>query len=179
MTRAELLQLLVGGAAAAAAPSAVHAEAPEASSMEARLDRLEARAEIHALMMAYGRTLDSRDFQAFEDLWAADAEYVQGKGAAAKGPAAIRAVLEKAFASNSAGVKEPNFHVLFNPAIGPVDGDRAAAFSRSAFVAAGPDGGLEVVVTAHYEDLFIRENGRWRFLRRMIAADAAPPRPKT
>ena len=175
MTRAELLQILAGGAAAAAAAPAAALAGPEAhgqpSGLEARIERLEARAEIHDLMMAYGRTLDRRDFQAFEQLWARDAEYVQGSGPPARGPAAIRAVLEAAFARNAAGVKVPNFHVFFNEAIGPVDADRATAFSRSAFVAAGPEGALEVVVTAHYEDAFAREGGRWKFLRRVIAAD--------
>lgn len=167
MTRAELLQILAGGAAA---PSLAMA-ADAGPSLQARLDRLEARAEIHELMMAYGRTLDRRDFAGFADLWATDAEYVQGRGPGVKGPAAIRALLEKAFATNAAGVKEPNFHVFFNQAIGPIEGDRATAFSRSAFVAAGGDGALEVVVTAHYDDVFVRRNGRWQFLRRTIAAD--------
>ena len=177
MTRAELLQLLVGGAAVgAAAPSLAEAKAAEQGAptgVEARLHRLEARGDIHDLMMAYGRTLDRRDFQGFADLWAEDAEYVQGAGVAAKGPAAIRALLEKAFSNNAAGVKDPNFHVFFNEAIGPVEADRATAYSRSAFVAAGADGKLDVVVTAHYDDAFIRVGGRWKFLRRVIGADRA------
>jgi uncharacterized protein (TIGR02246 family) len=175
VTRAELLQILVGGAAAGAAPSAALAAASAEPGLAARLDKLEARAEIHELMMAYGRTLDRRDFAGFADLWAPDAEYVQGAGAAAKGPSAIRALLEKAFATNAAGVKGPNFHVFFNEAIGPVEADRATAFSRSAFVAAGV-AGLEVVVTAHYDDIFVRRDGRWKFLRRVIVGDQPAPR---
>ena len=175
MTRAELLQLLVGGAAVGAAAPTLAAERGAAGLAE-RVDHLEARAAIHELMMAYGATLDRRDFQGFADLWASDAEYVQGRAATHKGPAAIRAALEKSFATNAAGVKDPNFHVFFNEAIGPIEGDRATAFSRSAFVAAGADGKLDVVVTAHYEDVFVRRDGRWRFQRRLIAADAAPPK---
>ena len=173
MTRAELLKImLAGGAAASASPAlALGGTAPSRGDLAARVAVLEARTEINALMLAYGRTLDSRDFAAFAALWAADAEYVQGKGPGAKGPAAIRAVLERAFAQNSAGVREPNFHVFFNIAIGPIEADHAAAFSRSAFVAAGPGGKLEVVIAAHYDDRFIREDGRWKFLRRVIAAD--------
>ena len=92
MTRAELLKLLIGSAAVSAgAMSMAHADTPaDAASDRARLNRLEARDAIHDLMMAYGRTLDNRDFQAFADLWASDAEYVQGVGPGAKGPAAIR-----------------------------------------------------------------------------------------
>ena len=179
MTRADLLKLvLAAGATAAATPGM--AAPRRGGSLEERVAALESRAEIQTLMLDYGRTLDRRDFAAFASLWAAEAEYVQGKGAGAKGPAAIRAVLERAFAQNAAGVKEPNFHVFFNIAIGPVDGDRASAFSRSAFVAADAGGGLEVVIAAHYEDSFVREAGRWKFLRRVITADGAPPRaPKT
>ena len=179
-TRAELLKILALGAAASSAGPSVARAAPgepgePGAGLEARIARLEARDEIHSLMLAYGRTLDARDFEGFAGLWAADAEYVQGRGLPAKGPAAIRAVLERAFAQNSAGVREPNFHVFFNIAIGPIEGDRATAFSRSAFVAAGADGQLQVVIAAHYEDVFVREGGRWKFLRRVIAADGAAP----
>ena len=170
-TRAELLKLLIAGAAASSAlPEAASAE-PATGGLAERVLRLEAHDEIHHLMMAYGRTLDARDFAGFEAIWASDAEYVQGQPPGAKGPAAIRAALEKAFATNAAGVREPNFHVFFNVDIGPVRGDRGSAFSRSAFVAADAQGKLQVVITAHYEDEFIRENGRWKFLRRLIAAD--------
>ena len=180
MTRGELLRLLIGSAgASAAAASVARAELPahrDAPGLEARIDRLEAHQEIQTLMLDYGRTLDSRDFKSFADLWATGAEYIQGSGPPAKGPAAIRAVLEAAFARNAAGVSGPNFHVFFNQAIGPIEGDRATAFSRSAFVAAGPAGGLEVVIAAHYDDIFVRENGRWKFLRRVISADGTAPR---
>jgi uncharacterized protein (TIGR02246 family) len=169
MTRAELLQRLIGASAVAAAAPAAAAAVP--SGLEARIAVLEARAEIHELMMAYGATLDRRDFAAFAALWTGDAEYVQGSGPPAKGPAAIRALLEAAFARNPAGVKGPNFHVFFNQAIGPIEADRATAASRGAFVAQGAAGKLEVVVAARYEDLFVRRAGRWRFLRRVITAD--------
>ena len=175
-TRGELLKLLLVGAAASSAPAAALA-GPAPGGLAERVARLEAQGEIHALMLAYGRTLDARDFAGFEALWAAEAEYVQGKPPGAKGPAAIRAALEKAFATNAAGVRDPNFHVFFNLAIGPVEGDRGSAFSRSAFVAADAKGQLEVMITAHYEDEFIRENGRWKFLRRVIAADTPARKP--
>lgn len=172
MTRAELLRVLLAGGAAAAAVPAGASAAAGSGSLQARLERLEARAEIHELMMAYGRTLDRRDFAAFQALWAEDAEYVQGSGPPARGPAAIRAALEAAFARNPAGVAGPSFHAFFDESIGPVEDGRATAFSRSAFVAAGPGGALQVVVTARYDDLFVLRDGRWRFLRRHIVADA-------
>lgn len=173
-TRADLLKLILAAGAASAAPSAALAQ-PSGAGLEARVAALEAHDEIQALMLAYGRTLDRRDFAAFAELWAADAEYVQGSGPPAKGPAAIRAALERAFQVNSAGVREPNFHVFFNQAIGPVEGDRASAFSRSAFVAANASGQLEVVIVAHYDDVFVREGGRWKFQRRVISADGSMP----
>jgi hypothetical protein len=175
-SRAELLKLLFAGAAAASAAPAAALAQPSSGGLAERVAQLEAHNEIHALMMAYGRTLDSRDFAGFEALWATEAEYVQGKGPGAKGPAAIRAVLEKAFATNAAGVLQPNFHVFFNLAIGPIETDRGSAFSRSAFVAANARGQLEVVIAAQYQDEFVHENGGWKFLRRVITADApAPP----
>ena len=177
-TRADLLKIFLAGAAASsAAPAAALAE-PARGGLTARVARLEARDEIHTLMMAYGRTLDARDFAGFQALWATEAEYGQGAGRMSKGPAAIRASLEKAFATNAAGVREPNFHVFFNVMIGPIEGDGATAFSRSAFVAANAEGKLEVVIAAHYEDEFVREGDRWKFRRRVITADRTAPAPK-
>lgn len=174
-TRAELLKILLAGAAASSAAPAAALAGPAPGGLAARVARLEARDEIHTLMLAYGRTLDARDFAGFEALWATGAEYGPGQGRMSKGPSAIRAALEKAFATNAAGVRDPNFHVFFNVMIWPVEGDRATAFSRSAFVAANAEGKLEVVIAAHYDDAFVRDGGRWKFQRRVITADRAAP----
>ena len=84
------------------------ATAPSQAVM-ARLDALEAREAIRALWAEYGRTLDARDFVAFSKLFARNAEFGSGPGAA-KGPAAIGAFLEKAIGTNYPDSKGKNFH---------------------------------------------------------------------
>ena len=74
--RVRLLALLLG-----TAPSAAIAQAPHATAVEstaARLQRVEDKEEIQALLLDYGCHLDSRDFAAFERLWAKDAEFFGG-----------------------------------------------------------------------------------------------------
>ena len=74
--------------ATAGALSIAHAEPaadPMASGLEARIGRLEARADIQTWMMAYGRTRDRRGFQAFAEDCARFAEYVQAR-ACRQGP---------------------------------------------------------------------------------------------
>ena len=67
--------------------------------LAARVRALEDREAIRTLWAEYGRTLDARDFVAFSQLFARDAEFVGG-GPPAKGPAAIGAFLEKAIGTN-------------------------------------------------------------------------------
>ena len=141
----------------------------------ARLEALEAREAIRALWADYGRTLDARDFVAFSKLFARDAVFGSGPGAA-KGPAAIAASLEKAIGSNYPDSKGKNFHLYFNESI-DVRGDRATAVSRGGFVMAAADNSkADFLLLATYRDELIKEDGQWKFLRREIAGDIPVPR---
>ena len=141
--------------------------AQSARSLEARLQVLEDKEAIRTLMVTYGRTLDNRDFGGFEELWARDAEFVGGPGGSAKGPAAIRALLESLLKANASPVPGKDFHILENVTI-EINGDRAAALSKGAFVVPGPNNRLETSILANYHDQFVREDGRWKFRRRQI-----------
>jgi hypothetical protein len=135
---------------------------------------LESREEIRVVMNDYGRLLDARDFDGFGGLFAAQAEYVSG-GMVSRGPQAIAASLKAIIGSNPLGVATPNFHVFFNQSI-EVQGDRATAVSKSAFVAPGQSNRPEAVILASYDDVFTRENGRWKFLRRVVHGDIPAPK---
>ena len=74
-------------------------------------------------MMNYGRTLDARDFAGFAELFARDGEYVAG-ASTAKGPAAIRELLEGLLKKNAAPVPGRDFHLFFNETI-EVNGNEA------------------------------------------------------
>jgi uncharacterized protein (TIGR02246 family) len=154
------------------------AEAAQGDSTTARLQRLEDREQILELMTAYGATLDGRDFAAFGKLFAEDATYVSG-GAPTKGRAAIQSMLEKILTSNPSNLPPPNYHLFFNPSI-RVDGDRATAQSRGAYIA--PDLSsktAQMVFFVTYEDTLVRREGRWLFQQRVVKGGiptAAPAR---
>ena len=143
--------------------------------VQARLQRLEDREQILELMTAYGATLDRRDFDAFGQLFAEDAEYGSGPGAV-RGRAAIQAQLEQMIGSNPANLPAPNFHVFFNPSI-HVDGDTARATSLGAYTAPDPTGGgTRMAFFVSYEDTLVKQDGHWLFQRR-VTGSGAPPAP--
>ena len=131
---------------------------------DARMQQMEDRLAIEHLLTEYGRTLDSRDFAAYSRLFAVDGEW-KGALGTYRGPAAIQAAMEKIFTDAAADIpKGKNFHVMSNFDIS-VQGDRATA--RSMFIFYKMEGSKpEAAVAGRYEDILIRENGAWRFLRR-------------
>jgi uncharacterized protein (TIGR02246 family) len=143
--------------------------------MEIRMRRLEDCEEIRNLLSDYGRTLDQRDFGAFAGLFAEDAEYIVGGGAAvARGAAAIGNLLEDIFRKNPTGLGSPNFHVFANETI-QVEGNTAVATSKGLFVVPGENNKPEIAMMATYSDVLIRENGRWKFKRRAVHGDLPAP----
>jgi hypothetical protein len=143
----------------------------KSESIEARLRMLEDREEIRQIMINYGRTLDQRDFAGFSKLFAKDAEYGGGAGnGMIKGPEAIAKLLEDTFQKNPTNLNTPNFHLFCNETI-QVKGDQATAFSKGIFVVRGDDNKPDVVMLATYRDVFIRENGVWKFKRRIVQGD--------
>ena len=152
-------------------PAGAYAQA--ASSLEQRLKQFEDKAEIEQLLLDYGRHLDARDFGAYAALFARDGEWVGGFGTVA-GPANIKTFMEKAMpGANTA----KNYHLLSNFVIA-VQGDTATAWSRWAFVVPGQQGAA-IAQAGRYDDTLVRENGRWRFKRRIASNDTAPPPPAT
>lgn len=133
-------------------------------SIETRLQRMEDQAAIERLLLDYGRTLDNRDFAAYSQLFAANGEW-KGTLGSYRGPAAIRAAMEKIFTDAAADIpKGKNFHSMSNFVI-DIQGDRATA--TSTFIFYKLNGSKpEAEVAGRYEDILIRESGAWRFLQR-------------
>ena len=151
--------------------SSARSAAQAGTSLDQRLKQFEDRTEIERLLLDYGRHLDARDFGAYASLFAADGEWVGGFGKVA-GPANIKAFMEKAMpGANTA----KNYHLLSNFVIA-VQGDSATAWSRWAFVVPGQQGAL-IAQAGRYDDTLVRENGKWRFKRRVASNDTAPPAP--
>jgi len=133
---------------------------------EARLRALEDRAAIERLLLDYGRTLDGRDSAGYAALFARDGVWI-APGFETRGPAAIKAMIDRMFANVPASATS---HLMSNFWI-EVDGDRATASSRFSLFAPNETGGPRIRLSGHYDDELVREDGRWRFLRRVLTHD--------
>ena len=153
----------------------VAGQAPKTSAdvLAARVQVLEDRDAIRALLVSYARTLDERDFDGFQQLWATDAEFSGGPGNAAKGPKAIRDLLQGLLKVNAAPTPGRDFHLVMNQTI-EVTGDTATGFSRGTWVVTDPDTKMRISIIANYYDQFVREDGRWKFKRHQIGG--TPPK---
>jgi ketosteroid isomerase-like protein len=156
--------------------AAVWAQPPGAaqadSSLAARVRRLEDIEEIRTLLLDYGRYLDSRNLVAYSRLFARDGEWVGGFGTA-KGPEGIQAFMEKNLGT---GPNRGNtYHILSNFIIN-VNGDTATAWSRWTFITSGADGKPVISQGGRYDDALTREDGRWKFKRRLASNDIPAPK---
>ncbi|HVG71656.1 MAG TPA: nuclear transport factor 2 family protein [Vicinamibacterales bacterium] len=168
MRRARRLLMLTTAACllfAAAAPAQ-----SQTGSVESRLKQLEDKEQIAQALIDYGRHLDSRDLAAYAALFATDGEWVGGFGTV-KGRANIQAFMEKSLGTgpNRGG----SYHIMSNFVV-TVKGDTATAWSRWTFVTPG-DRGATIAQAGRYDDTFVRENGVWKFRRRVASSDTAPP----
>jgi uncharacterized protein (TIGR02246 family) len=155
----------------AIAGSVAHAQT-NAPSVAVRLQRLEDVEEIRKVLLDYGRFLDARDLPAYSRLFAKDGEWVGGFGSA-KGPAGILAFMQQNLGT---GPNRTNtFHILSNFEI-EVKGDTATAWSRWTFVTPGTDGKPVISQSGRYDDILVREDGRWKFKRREASNDIPAPR---
>jgi uncharacterized protein (TIGR02246 family) len=166
-------------AVSAAWPVGLAAQSNAPSALAARVQALEDQEAIRALLVAYATTLDSRDFDGFEQLWAKDAEFIGGLGNDAKGPAAIRDLLKGLLGKNASPTPGRDFHLLMNQTV-DVRGDTATSVSRGTFVSTNAEKRLQVSIIANYYDQYVKEDGRWKFKRHQIGGqrpDASAPRP--
>lgn len=148
-----------------------------AACQPAQPDSGEDRAEIHRLLVDYGRALDARDFDGFGKLFARDGVYVAGGGGGQplSGRQAGEA-MRRTFAENALGFAEPNYHLFFNETVDFTGPDKAQASSQSLYMVPGEGGAPRAAMMARYDDELVREDGRWKFARRVVHAQMpAPP----
>jgi SnoaL-like domain len=139
------------------------------SSVEDRLRRLEDRAEIRQLILTYKDHLDARDLTAYGLLFAADGEWLGGTGYG-KSPAGITAMLQERLPGNTAESRQSSWHLVTEPEIA-LHGDQATGDVTWALVARGGADTPTVQLLGHYEDTYVREDGRWKFQRRVAHTD--------
>lgn len=145
------------------------ARAADLESIAARVQVLEDREAIRALILAYGQAHDHRDYRTFASLFASQGEWVGGLGSA-KGPQAIFELMDRAIGHRPQPNGSGTYHVMTNDQI-VIDGDRAFATTKWIYITPGDDNAPRLVFLGHYDDQFIRENGAWKFLRREAPAD--------
>lgn len=166
-----LLALAAVAVAGTVAPGAASGEAN--SALPARIQRLEDVEAIGRVLTDYGRLVDARDWNAFADLFAEDGGTWSGGFGTAVGRTAIYDMMMKAMGPTPG----PNYHVMSNFEI-DVKGDTATAWSRWTFVSGNADGKPAILYGGRYQDMLVRENGRWKFKRRDVVSDVAGPPPQ-
>jgi len=142
----------------------------ERPTVEQRLSRLEDLAAIERLFMDYRRHLDARDLHAYSRLFCEDGEW-SGRTGRAVGPDAIRRMLEENLSPNPPAPGATSWHVVSNPVIDLIDGDRASAQVSWALIRRGEGDQPQIALLGHYDDLLAREDGRWKFKRRQAHID--------
>lgn len=162
-----LMALAIGSGGALAQTSA------DLASLSRRVQILEDREAIRALILAYGEAHDNRDYRTFAKLFAEQGEWVGGLGSA-KGPEAIFALMDRTIGHDPQPGGSGTYHVMTNDQI-VIDGDRAQATTKWLYLTPGEDGAPRSVFLGHYDDQFIRENGEWKFLLREAPVDIPSP----
>ena len=147
--------------------------AADFESLAKRVQVLEDREAIRALILAYGQAHDHRDYKTFASLFATNGEWVGGLGSA-KGPEAIFALMDKTIGHHPMPNGSGTVHLLTNDQI-VIDGDHASAVTKWIYITPGDDKAPKLVYVGHYDDQFIREKGAWKFLRREAPADIPIP----
>jgi hypothetical protein len=146
----------------------------DGGSVGQRLSRLEDREEIRRLVQEYRRQLDARDLEAYGLLFARDGEWLGGTGYG-KTPAGITAMLTERLPGNTGDYGQASWHLLTEPEI-ELHGDRATGSVTWALVGRDDADAPVLRLLGHYDDTYVRENGRWRFQRRIAHTDI-PQRP--
>jgi uncharacterized protein (TIGR02246 family) len=139
------------------------------ATLEERLQRLEDLEEIRGLLEDYARCLDAGDHAAYAELFTEQGELHAQLGQA-KGREAIRALLDARLKDDNAPPRRTAFHQIGNATI-EIDGDRATSRVMWAFMTHDDQDYPLILQVGHYDDVLVREDGRWRFERRTITRD--------
>jgi ketosteroid isomerase-like protein len=143
--------------------------AQSGGSFAERLRRLEDAEQIRQLNLEYRRHLDARDLDAYGRLFAEDGEWLGGTGYG-KGPAGIAAMLKERLPGNPGPPGATSWHLVTESGI-DVHGDRATGTVTWALIQRGEGDTPVMRLLGHYDDVYVRERGRWRYQRRIAYTD--------
>jgi 3-phenylpropionate/cinnamic acid dioxygenase small subunit len=150
-----------------------------ADTLEARLAASEDRAAIEKLVTGdYPRALDHRKWADYAALFTSDGALTM-RDKTVTGPAEIEKYFIN-FRSPSSGSRPPpqpdeirTLHIVTNLSF-TITGDTAVggAYWQTIGVT---DGRTSVLSAGHYEDVLKKQGGKWKFAKRVIVSDLAPP----
>ena len=142
-----------------------------------RLQRLEDKEAIYTVLERFYEYQETRNRDAYANLFAKNGELIWRVGHQKGGPEGIRGTGRSGEGERNETPREPNRHILSNVHI-EVDGDTATAVSRWTLLVPSEDGtvrppglpprGFTVSGTGQYCDKFVREDGEWKILQRII-----------
>ena len=146
--------------------------ADDSAALAARLQRLEDIDAIRRLFQDYRLNLDSKNFRGYADLFAQDGEFIAGPDGSfrAKGREAIFELVDGMRGSLLTDETGDDLHVAVNDRI-DLDGDRATATSTWVYIVRGDGDVPDVSKVGRYNDELTREDGHWKFLRRVAPCD--------
>lgn len=123
---------------------------------------------IRRLMAIYAQLLDAKRIAEWGQLFAEDAIF-QVWGQTWRGRAAIEAGI------GGMQPELPGKHIILTPVIEFEGRDRARAWTDLSALATS-ESGISIATIGRYHDELVRENGRWRFARRVVvmAGEALP-----
>jgi uncharacterized protein (TIGR02246 family) len=134
--------------------------------LEQRVRLVEDELAIRKVITAYSNTQDAHDYDGYVALFAKDGEWVSGTNVF-KGHEAIKNMLVGLYGAPPPGyVNGESFHISFNADV-TVSGDKAIAVSRHVLFMRGPKGEPVPMLSGRYDDEFVREDGKWKILRRL------------
>jgi uncharacterized protein (TIGR02246 family) len=141
------------------------------SSIEARLQTLEDREAIRALLTAYRRALDEKNFEAYAELFGDDGEFVTDATGPVRGRTALLTMLAELQRTGAlTAAAGDDRHLATNVEI-DLDGDRATVRSTWVYLTRADDGGPHLTLVGHYDDDVRRTAAGWRFARRAAPCD--------
>jgi uncharacterized protein (TIGR02246 family) len=138
-------------------------------------DTLADKHAIEELIARYNHAIDALHMDVWLDLWTQDAVF-DGLGKYLVGKAAIKTFAdthEKNYARKMPGGR----HFTTNIA-SDVVGNRATARSYLQLWSTGANG-AQITFTGVYEDVLVKQDGRWRFAGRKMTYDKPPTPPTT
>jgi len=135
-------------------------------SLEDRVRRLEDRQEILQSLIDYGELLDTRDLDAWAELWAEDGEFEMSTGRLAKGRQSIKDMLAAVIATSTESV----LHMEINPRI-TLDGDQASSTMLYAVAKTQDDGLTRVIFLGHHHSRHVRTADGWKISYRRNVVD--------